>query len=398
MVRRKVLVYRSRLLPYSETFIHEQVRCLENWLAVLVGNAEVEGGLDLSGMNVRLIAPRSRLLRKLERCTRLCFGRSPRSAIRSLPGERAELLHAHFGPDAIEAWPLARDLCLPLLVTLHGYDINIHASWWRSGKGGALMRSYPDRLLRLSQQDGVAFLAVSEALRERAIEFGIPPTKIRTGYLGVDVTRFFPRGKLPSERIEVLFVGRLVQKKGCEYLIEAFSRVQPRFPWAQLTIVGEGPLRSKLEILALQKRVRARFLGAQPRSTVMQLMEKARVLCLPSVTADSGDQEGLPIVVLEAQASGVPVITSSLGGATEGIVHGASGFAHREGDVCAISEYLEQLLADGDLANRFAKRARTHAEQSFDIRKCIRQLEREYQRLSTANSSSGSHNDDESGE
>jgi glycosyltransferase involved in cell wall biosynthesis len=127
-----------------------------------------------------------------------------------------------------------------------------------------------------------------------------------------------------------------------------------------------------------ERGVRAVFLGAIPAEQVRQCLDETRVFCLPSITADNGDAEGLGIVILEAQAAGVPVITSARGGAQEGIVHGVTGFAHDEKDVAAIREGLVALMSNDDLATGFGERGREHVTATMDIVTCNRQLEELY--------------------
>ena len=138
--RKTVLVYRNELLPVSETFIKEQILALENWRAVLVGRKRLNE-LPLTDLNVRIVgaagpAFSSRVSWKAHRLLRSI----PSHIKRSLDAEAPCLVLAHFGPDALDAWPLARALNLPMLVTLHGYDINTYRDWWEGGKGGPAMR------------------------------------------------------------------------------------------------------------------------------------------------------------------------------------------------------------------------------------------------------------------
>src|SRR5258708_1304206 len=235
--RKTVLVYRNELLPSSETFIKEQVMALRDWRPVLVGRRLLHQ-LPLDNLDTRIVGPDSsssqnNLLWKARRL----LGIVPTHIRRSLEAEGAQLVHAHFGMDALDAWPLARALNLPMLVTLHGYDINTYRKWWEAGNAGIRMRFYPRRLLRLAQQQPVTVLAVSEALRQRAINFGIPAEKIALNYIGIDTSKF-TTGQLPIPQPppHVLFVGRLVEKKGCHYLIDAMSVVQSEVPPAQLVI------------------------------------------------------------------------------------------------------------------------------------------------------------------
>jgi glycosyltransferase involved in cell wall biosynthesis len=383
-INKTVLVYRNELLPLSETFIKEQVLALRDWRAVLVGRKRLNQ-LPLDNLDIRVIGPASpgfqdRLLWKAHKLV----GSVPLPAKRMLEAEQPSLLHAHFGVDALDAWPLARALRLPMLVTLHGYDINVYREWWEAGKGGDRMRSYPKRLLHMSQQPGVSFIAVSNAIRLRAIEFGIPATKIAVSYIGIDTSRFAP-GPIPivQRARRVLFVARLVEKKGCQYLIEAMSAVQNEIPDASLIVIGDGPLRQSLEHLAQNLGVRAEFLGSLSSERVHQELNAARALCLPSITAKSGDAEGFGLVLLEAQASGVPAVTSARGGASEGIRDGTTGFSFAEGDVRTLSEKLIILLKNNDTLARMADEASRYAKEQFSLARCARHLESLYEATAT---------------
>ncbi|HMF52544.1 MAG TPA: glycosyltransferase [Candidatus Saccharimonadales bacterium] len=377
--KKTVLIYHNELLPLSETFIKEQILALENWRAVLIGR-RLLNQLPLDNLDVRIVGPerptfQSRLLWKASRMLRT----TPSHIKRGLKAERASLIHAHFGPDALDAWPLARALKLPLLVTLHGYDINIYREWWEAGNAGIRMRFYPRRLLQLARQPRVSFIAVSEAIRRRAIDFGIPAEKIAVSYIGVDTSKFTP-GDIPVEQRppHILFVGRLVEKKGCQYLIEAMSIVQKNVPAARLIVVGGGPLRQDLELFARRLGVQADFRGAQSSADVKRELDAARVLCLPSVTAENGDAEGFGLVLLEAQASGVPVVTSAQGGATEGIRDGVTGFSFAEGDVGVLAKMLINLLNDDIILVQMAEKGPQYVSKGFNLTDCARQLEALY--------------------
>lgn len=375
-VNKTVLVYRNELLPLSETFIKEQILALRDWRAVLVGRKKLDQ-LPLDDVDIRLIGPASstfhdRLLWKAHKLV----GIIPQHIKRMLQEQEASLLHAHFGVDALDAWPLARALRLPMVVTLHGYDINVYREWWETGKGGDGMRNYPRRLLHLSQQSDVSFIAVSNAVRQRAIEFGIPSTKVSLSYIGIDTSRFAP-GPIPiiQRAKRVLFVARLIEKKGCRYLIEAMSAVQNQVPDARLIVIGDGPLRKSLQHLAQNLGVHAEFLGALSNDRVHEELNAARALCLPSVIAKSGDAEGFGLVLLEAQAAGVPVITSARGGASEGIRDGVTGFSFAEGDTETLAKKLTILLTKDNILARMADEAIRYANEQFSVGHCTAHLE-----------------------
>jgi glycosyltransferase involved in cell wall biosynthesis len=309
----------------------------------------------------------------------------PSAVIKRLKNEGASLLHAHFGVDAIQAWAIAKALNLPMLVTLWGYDINIDREWWEAGHCGHSLRTYPARLLELAQQPRVKFIAISDGIRRQAISFGIPEGKISLCYPGVDTAKFAPAGlPIAKRQRRVLFVGRLVEKKGCEYLIQAFVQVQQTVPDALLVIVGDGELRYELQELARKLNVRAQFRGALTAAEVSREFEMARVFCLPSVRAANGDAEGFGIVLLEAEASGVPVVSSARSGATEGIDDGVTGFAFAERDVETLAARLITLLTDDALAHSMSAAGPRFVAKKFDLSRCAERLELLYDEASAA--------------
>lgn len=382
---RTAIVFKSTLLPYSETFIREQVLALKDWRIILLGWRRIPE-LDLGTVDVRLTTPAGTgRVRQLLGAARRWLRRADPAIVGELRKEKPLLVHAHFGGEGLRAEPIARALGIPLLVTLHGVDINTSREYWESGRGGWRMRSYPRRLLKLASMPGTEFIAVSDAIRRRAIDFGIPATKVSTLYTGVDTQKFHPGGKPISERRpRVLFVGRLVEKKGCEYLIRAMDSVAKRVPDASLAIAGDGPLRGRLEELARRSAATVSFLGVLSPDRVLAEMHEARVLCLPSVRASSGDAEGFGMVLLEAQAAGIPVISSALGGAEEGLIDEVTGFRVPDGDVATLADRITLALLDDERATAMAAAARRFVEANFDIRLCAEKLSRFYEQHARA--------------
>jgi glycosyltransferase involved in cell wall biosynthesis len=143
-------------------------------------------------------------------------------------------------------------------------------------------------------------------------------------------------------------------------------------------MVGDGRLRDRLESLASQLSVPVTFTGVLSTEQIREQLHATRVFCSPSITADNGDAEGLPITILEAQACGVPVVTSARGGAREGIVHDVTGYAFEERDVERLSEYLIRLLHDDRLAASMSRAARRNIEEHFELNSCTQKLENLY--------------------
>jgi glycosyltransferase involved in cell wall biosynthesis len=380
---KKVIVFRNDLLPISETFIKEQILALTDWKPVLTGYRIVENGLALEGLDIRLLPGTGGKLQRLY--LRFCqwLGLAHGPSVRTLRKLNADLVHIHFGTDAVDIWPSLRRLKLPVVVTLHGYDINTYPQWWQAGYGGWRRRFYPRRLLKLAQDPNVRFIAVSGAMRARAIEYGIPAYKIAVRYIGIDAHLFQP--ELPSivqRPNRILFVGRLVEKKGVPYLIRAFARLRDQVPDAELTIVGDGPMRSELEMLSAELDVPTVFSGALSDVAVRNEMKLARILCLPSIRAVNGDAEGFGMVLLEAQAAGIPVVTSAFGGAQEGISDRVTGFGFTERDEVALCNYLRLLLSDSTILKSMSDAAPEFVRLNFDLGKLTKKLETYYDNVS----------------
>lgn len=361
-------IFRSPLFNASETFVQTHALSLRRYRPLLVG-------LERKGNVAPALADRLLVASRAERLGLKLAGRAGSLAAR-LRAHRPKLIHAHFGTDGLLALPLARALGITLATTLHGFEI--------SRSPGAMLASGRLSWMRYAlakgrlQRGGDLFIAVSQAVRARALAQGYPPDRMIVHYNGIDLARFAaPAGE--REAGLVLHVGRLVEKKGTRLLIDAVSRV----PEAKLVIIGDGPLGKALERQAERLGLgdRARFLGAQPPDEVARWMARAALLAAPSVTAADGDSEGLPTVVIEAAAASLPAIVSDHSGLPEAVVDGASGFVVPEGDAGALAARLSDLLAAPELQARMGAAARAVAEQRFDAARQAAALEELYDAL-----------------
>lgn len=375
---RRVAIYRTSLLPGSETFIRDQAMALNRWEPVLVGRRALANGLDLTGLHTEIVPYDSGLPGRLFRQWRW---RPERSLIRYLRSTGARLVHAHFGTDATDIWPTVKSVGLPMVVTLHGYDISTHRSWWEAGHGGFFRREYPSRLLRMSHDPSVSFLAVSRPIAARAVDLGIPEEKVVVSHLGIDTNRFRPSGTpIDQRRNRVLFVGRMVEKKAPLLMVRAFVDILTRVPDAELVMIGAGPLLPKARALASSLNLPVHFLGAQTPESVQMNLHHSKVFCLPSVTAANGDTEGLPISVLEAMACGIPVVTSASGATGEAVLHGVNSFCFTENDRQMLCEHVTHLLSDRSLLRHISDEARSQAVRLFSISKSVTALQEHYSR------------------
>lgn len=355
--RPAVAVFRSPLFNASETFVRAHLAALRRYRPIAVG-------LVAKG---KAESPRF-LLTPGERLALTLLGRAGAAGARLRAAAAPGLVHAHFGTDGLLALPLAEALAVPLVVTLHGHEVS--RSRVRMLASGRLSWMRYALLKRRLFERGGLFLAVSEAVRRRALAAGYPAQRVITHPNGVDTGFFRPSGAPPEPGL-ILHVGRLVEKKGTAALLDAVARTED----ARLVIVGDGPLRSALERQARSVGVeaRVRFTGALPPDEVLGWMQRAWLLAAPSVTAGDGDAEGLPTVLCEAAAVGLPVVATRHSGIPEVVSEGETGLLSPERDVGLLARNLSLLLASPRMRESLAGAARLRALDRFDL---VRQIER----------------------
>lgn len=363
----RVVIFRSEVLPMSETFIREQAEALMRFEPLYAGLKYVSPGLPPSAQSILLASPDTRFA-MLKTLLYQMGGYGP--AFRSrIEAAKPSLIHAHFALDGVAALPLAEHLGIPLIVSLHGYDVTTSDKSIRTSLTGFL---YLLRRRRLWER-AHTFLCVSEFIRTKAIEAGFPANKLRVHYTGVNCGNFTWSDR-PRDG-GVLFVGRLVEKKGCVFLLDAMAEVHRSLPSASLTIIGDGHLRSELQAQASRLKIPVRFMGALPTFQVRDYMSRASILCVPSVRADNGDSEGFGMVFTEAQAMGTPVVSFSHGGIPEAVEDGRTGLLVPERDTRALAAAILRLLRDAELWRGFSANGSVRVRENFSLEKQTRGLE-----------------------
>ena len=371
-----VVIYKDKLLPRSQTFVRAQAEALKQYVPFYAGSRTLPKGLYLPEGR-RAVVNEGGWLGKVQEMAYLLWGWSPK-LMRAMRQARPVLMHCHFGVDGISAMRLARKLRIPFLVTFHGYDATITpelAVGWRH-------REYVQQRRALAGQAKM-FVAVSNHIKDRLVDQGFPAEKVIVHYIGID-TEFFRANPELSREPVVLFVGRLVEKKGCEYLIRAMARVQSSYPAARLVIIGEGPLRADLEQLAREHCSSTIFLGERPPTEVREWMNRASVFCVPSVTARNGDQEGFGLVFTEAQAMGLPVVSFISGGVPEAVANGLTGFLVPERDEQGLASNITFLLSDSQMWNQVSAEGIRRVRSQFNLRTQTVLLEKIYASIISA--------------
>ena len=271
-------------------------------------------------------------------------------------GTRYDAIHAHFGPNGLLAarLRLAGAIRGPLVTTFHGYDLTS----WRG--------SYADLIA-----EGDLFLPISERWRSRLVELGFDPARIRVHHMGVDPGKlpFVARTRAAGEPVRLVSVARLVEKKGIAYAIEAVARLIGAGIAVDYTVVGDGPLRSALEaqIASLGIGRQVRITGWRDRAEVAAILAAAHVLVAPSVTSSDGDQEGIPVALMEAMAAGLPIATTRHSGIPELVEEGVSGLLVPERDARALAAALRELATGPERWQAMGRAGRAKVEAEFDI-------------------------------
>jgi len=374
-----VIFFSGLLLPPSETFIRSQGEALQNFSPYYVGSRFVKG-LSLPSDRTFAINQGGMLGKVTEALFKLT-GYAP-ALDHKIQNLKPKLIHAHFGVNGTLAMPVARRLNLPLITTFHGLDSTLKQA--TSQKTSLTQQVYFRRQANL-KHEAKLFIAVSDFIKEKLLEQGFPEEKVVAHYLGVDTQVLQPNPAI-ARRPVVLFVGRLTEKKGCEYLIKAMAQVQMQYPDVELVVIGDGYLRAELEALAAKQLKRYKFLGFQSSEVVKQWMNQATLFAAPSITASNGDSEGLPTVVVEAQSMALPVVGSVHAGIPEAVIHGETGFLAPERDWQQLAKYMLRLLGDQALWQRFSLNGQERMRLHFDLPKQTRILEELYQKVLSASS------------
>jgi glycosyltransferase involved in cell wall biosynthesis len=370
-----VAIFRRAMLPRSETFIRNEALALERYSAIFLG-ARREEGLELPDDRVFIApAPRSRLQAARARL----LGRTPTAVLaRACREHGVRIVHAHFGQDAIPALDLARTLGVPLVVTFWGFDATM-TDEALTAHGGALAE-YVQRRDEIFAEAAL-LIGVSRFITHELVLRGAPEDKLRVHHQGIPLR---PAPDPGNGGAGVLFVGRHVEKKGLGDLLEAMSIVRAAVPDARLLLVGDGPDRPSHEARARELGVDVEFLGWRTPEEVRRYMASARVLCVPSRRAADGDAEGLPTVIPEALACGLPVVGTRHSGIPEAIGPDRGGLVADERDVEGLARHLTAVLTDGELWRRLSTSGRDNARRNFDPRLQTAELEGLYDEVLAA--------------
>ena len=365
-----VAIFRKRLLSYSETFIADQGQLLPVYRPVYCGFHKDDSGFDMIAGSTSILLEDNSKFTSIEKLM-LRFGLGCCDKwLNEIKQQDPALLHAHFFNDGLDAVRIGARLGIPVITTVHGHDITKHEN--------AVAQSTTNRRF-FDQVDRI--IAVSKFIAEQALARGCPEHKLLQHYIGIDLDKF-TQEKNETEAPSLLFVGRLVEKKGCTYLLQAMEQLKPRFPELRLTIVGEGDLKSALQQEVISRGINVDFAGTATPSEIREHLSHNWLFVAPSITAKSGDTEGLGMVFLEAQALQTPVVSFRSGGLVEAVEEGTTALLSEEKDVAGLADNMAGLLENTKLRHHMGAEGRRRVEQYFDVRKQCAKLESIYDSLS----------------
>jgi glycosyltransferase involved in cell wall biosynthesis len=274
---------------------------------------------------------------------------------------QAGIIHAHFGPSGIEIEPLARRLNIPLLTSFHGYDASSLLNNPRYISDLKVLFKYAE------------IIAVSNYMAGKLISVGANPDRLNVVYYGIDVEKFPFISRISiakkieqNNTIKFLQISNFAEKKGHKYTILAFAELLKNYNYCKLTLTGSGEKlddsKKLCSELGISKNVY--FPGILTPDKVNDAFKEADIFLHHSITAQSGDQEGIPNVIMEAMSTGLPVISTYHAGIPELISDGVNGFLVKEKDINGYVKTMEKAL---DSSDELIRNARQTIVQNFNI-------------------------------
>jgi colanic acid/amylovoran biosynthesis glycosyltransferase len=363
---KKIAYFKIGYLPLSETFVYEQIRNIKKYkTSLLCAKAFNLDKFPLDDIkSLRDLPPHLYLLNGI---SIKLFNYSPYFA-EIIKKENFALLHALFGTDGLRALPYKKKFNIPLITDFRGND----ATGIPSRRPGIYRQLF---------ETGDLFLARCESMEKDLVDLGCPHEKILVHHSGIPVDRFKYKERIAEDGlVRVLFVGRLIEKKGADLTLRSFAEACKKYKDIELSIIGDGPEEDKLNklIKVMDLNTQVRLLGPQSHDRVIAEMMASHILVLPSKTARNGDKEGIPNVLMEAMATGMPVLSTFHAGIPELVEHGKSGYLVPEDDQAALTHGLLNLIEAKGSWKNLGRSGREKVEKEFNIITQTEKLERIY--------------------
>lgn len=334
---------------YSETFIQAhrqlpfQIRFyFGGWLPTTLESDE----------NILRLSFFERLKRRLLKG----FSYAEKKILFSLRKEKVDFVLAEYGPTACESLKVIKYLRLPLIVHFHGFDASEHQT----------LSTYENKYKEVFEY-AHKIIAVSKKMKHSLLDMGCPENKILINYYGPHESFFSINPTFKNSQF--ISVGRFVNKKAPYLTIFAFKKVVDEFPEAKLIMVGDGELlkfcKSLSKLLNLDNKIE--FKGICNPTEIKELFQGSLAFVQHSVIAEDGDSEGTPVAILEAQASGLPVISTFHAGIPDVVIQNETGLLVEEHDFEGMANNMLRILREKGLAIQLGKAGRARVKENFTM-------------------------------
>jgi len=267
--------------------------------------------------------------------------------------KKCDLIHAQFLPSGVVGAWIKKITRRKLIITAHGSDV------YMIPEKGLFQKSY----IRAISKSNV-IISVSNANKERLTTLGLPGDKIIVIPNGIELSMFnntISTLRVHEAGIQIVWVGRMVEVKGLEYLFSAMRIIVSSYPNSKLTLIGDGPLKDKLERLAGEMSLTEyiSFMGYVKNTEVSQYLKEADIFVLPSLS------EGFPVVIPEAMAAGKPIVASNVGGISDAVTDGVTGFLVAPENAELLAEKIVYLIEHPEMRVSMGKAGRKKVEERF---------------------------------
>jgi glycosyltransferase involved in cell wall biosynthesis len=366
-MKKLIAIYRTFYLPTSEAFIPSQLSGFQHYTPVVWYRDATRNSISSLSL-LKIVSVCLSGTGSLWR--RLMFTLFGLTKVDQLP----LLVHAHFGPDAAMILPFVKRNKLPLVVTFHGFDAQ-QPRW-------ALLRSRKlSNLLFLIREKALyryasKIIAVSEYLKQRLILKGCPPDKIIVHYIGTDTSKF-TLGIESKVTNRLVNISRHINLKGIDTILRAMPTLIAKYPDLHLIQIGDGSETQALHQLAQELGIseRVEWRGALPHHEVLAELRKASLYVHASRRISTGFTEAFGIVLIEAQACGLPVVATRSGGIPEAMMESKTGLLFEENDFSALATQVDKLLSNPDYLALTGMQARQFVINHFNVHDCSAKLE-----------------------
>ncbi len=286
-----------------------------------------------------------------------------------------DVVHCHFGHVGIIGSQL-REMGVfqgRICTTFHGWDMT------------EFLKISDAPIYKHLFDKGDLFLPISRHWNNRLIDLGCHEQKMQVHHMGIDCKKFIytPREKCIERPVNIITIARLVEKKGIEYALRAIKIAHQYQLSFRYQIIGNGPLKNELKALSADLGIshRVEFLGGQSQERILEILHTSDFMVAPSVTSRSGDQEGIPVVLMEAMATGLPIVSTVHTGIPELVEDGVSGFLVSERNVKALADKIMYLINNPQKWSSLGLAGRQEVEKYYDINSLNKQLEDKFLNL-----------------